>query len=110
MPFTIVYNNGAMIGAPEMFDKNATKRIEYKGESLSGHEEGVKALNNANVPESGWTVVVVAGMYYATWVEEVWGLDVLQSSELSANDEAEKLFKEAEKLFKEVKWESILKS
>jgi hypothetical protein len=98
-----VYNNGAMVGNPVMFDKNATERIEYKGESLSGHEEGVKALNSANVPESGWTVVVVAGMYYATWVEEVWGLDVLTNSELSANIFTEKLLKEA-------KWESILKS
>lgn len=96
-----VYKDGAMVGSPVMFGKNATERIEYKGQSLSGYEEGIKALKNTEVPSSGWTVVVVAGMYYATWVEEVWGLDVLQSSELSAN-----IF--AENALNKVKWDKVL--
>lgn len=96
-----IYYNGQMAGNPMMVDKKADYPKEVGGLTYSGREEGIKALEGFNPPEQGWSVVVVAGMVYASFVEEYYGLDVLLGSEQEA-----KIY--AENILNEIKWESVL--
>lgn len=98
-----VYKDGQILGNPMMAQQKATKPNEVGGIEYSGREEGLNLLEDFNPPDQGWSVVVVAGMVYASFVEEYYGLDVLQGSEQEA-----KLA--AENVFNNIKWESILKS
>lgn len=98
-----VYNNGQMVGSPMMAQRKALSPKEFGGIEYSGREEGENLLEGFQAPTQGWTVVVVAGMVYASFVEEVYGLDVLLSSEQEA-----KL--SVDKIFKSIKWELILGS
>ena len=69
-----VYYNGSQINKV-ITDKKATV---LKG-GKSGNEEANTFLDNYNAGD-GYTLVVVAGMYYAAYVEFEYGLDVLTGS------------------------------
>lgn len=85
-----VYFNGTISGSPFVTNPQATQRNE--GES--GHEEAVRFLSSYRPSNEGWTLVVVAGMSYANFVQFYYGLDVLQGSQVIAMAAIEKLFKE----------------
>ena len=90
-----VYKDGAIKGSPFVTASKATQKVGGK----SGHEEAVNFLKSYTPPYAGWTLVVVAGMVYASFVEFYYGLDVLQSSEVEAKSMADQLLKT-------IKWES----
>lgn len=98
-----VYFNGQIVGNPMMAQKRATKPNEVGGIEYSGREEGFNLLDDFNAPSQGWSVVVVAGMVYASFVEEYYGLDVLQGSEQEAKVASENIFNQ-------IQWDSILRS
>lgn len=97
-----VFKDGQMMGTPVMAVKKAKEPIIFEGLSYSGQEEGKNLLEDFQAP-MGWSVVVVAGMVYASFVEEYYGLDVLQGSEQEAKVNTEEIFKE-------IPWESLLKN
>lgn len=90
-----IYKGGAMIGEPFTFNKNATETKD--GES--GHTEAIKFLSSYNPSTDGWSLVVVAGMSYASFVEFMYGLDVLQGSEMVAKQAFDKQIRK-------IKWTS----
>ena len=88
-----VYKNGAIVGSPVVLNPKATETKKWKGKSYSGHKEAVDFLTEYKPDNMGWTLVVVAGMFYAAYVERYYNLDVLQSSQLQAEMAAEKFLK-----------------
>lgn len=70
-----VYENGIIIGSPIMFGKKATKPNGGK----FGYSEGEKFLIEQS-PSGIYSLVVVAGMYYAEDVQFYYGLDVIEGS------------------------------
>jgi len=93
-----IYRNGAMVGDPVILDKKAT--VAIKG--MYGYDECVKKLNEFKPESSAWTLVVMAGMYYASYVEEYYGLDVLENSYMHAQERANGEFKN-------INWSSYFK-
>lgn len=87
-----VYKNGSIQGNPFVTNQNATKP---KGGKY-GHEEAIQFLKTYKPPYLGWTLVVVAAMEYAQFVEFYYKLDVLQSSEAEARQAADKLLRNIE--------------
>lgn len=84
-----VYKYGIIQGAPFVTNQNATEPRDGK----YGHQEAIKFLQSFNANTQGWSVVVVAAMQYANFVQFMYGLDVLQGSEIVARQAANKLFK-----------------
>ncbi len=88
-----IYNNGRIIGDPFLFNKQSTKTRKYKGREYSGHEETIRLLREYQPETTVWTLVVMAGMRYASFVEDYYKLDVLQASFLVAKGIADKELK-----------------
>lgn len=88
-----IYYNKAIIEQPFMYDKNAIRMVEVEGKMYSGYREGQKFLLNYKPDTNSYTLVVVAGMIYASFVEGYYGLDVLQGSYLKVQEEAPRMFK-----------------
>jgi len=88
-----IYKAGTIVGSPVVLNPKATETKKWKGKSYSGHEEAVNFLNGYRPDSSGWTLVVVAGMFYASWVQNYYDLDVLQASQLEAEMAADKFLK-----------------
>jgi len=84
-----IYKNGSIQGQPFVTTPKASKSVRGK----SGHDEAVKFLQAYDSFPTGWSVVVVAGMEYASFVEFYYGLDVLQGSEMIAKEAADKLLR-----------------
>ena len=95
-----IYHNGGILGQPFLFDKNATKMVEIHGKKYSGYREGKNFLLNFKPSTHNYTLVVTAGLIYASFVEEYYGLDVLQSSYLEVR-------KQADNVLKNLKWNKI---
>lgn len=79
-----IYNNGTMVEEPFLFNPVATQKANFQGKDYSGHEEALKFLRGFKPSSNGWVLVVVAGMPYADFVQEYFGLDVLQGSFMAA--------------------------
>lgn len=77
-----VYKNGALVHLGDNV-KKAIGPNGYKGEFYSGHEEARKFIRKQS-PSEEWALIVVAAMPYAWDVQELYKLDVLQSSYLEA--------------------------
>jgi len=77
-----VYKNGALVHIGDN-KKQAIEPNEYNGEYYSGHEEALKYIKSVS-PNDEWALVVAAAMPYAWDVQEMYKLDVLQSSYLEA--------------------------
>lgn len=90
-----VYKDGVMQGDVFITNPKATQTVRGK----SGHDEAIKFLKGYSAATNGFSVVVVAGMEYASFVEFYYGLDVLQSSQVQAEQVANKLLRN-------IKWES----
>jgi hypothetical protein len=90
-----VYKNGTIQGEPFITSPKATKPNNGK----YGYREARDFLNSYRPSSDGWTLVVIAGMEYASFVQFYFDLDVLQGSEIMAK-------KEAINLFKKIKWTS----
>lgn len=72
--------------------------IQYSGFSGEGGEEGKNFINSLISDYSnGYVILIVAGMEYATYVENYHQLNVLKKSELLLPSEMDKMFKRLEK-------------
>ena len=82
-----IYYNG-VLKQKFLFNPNASVLKDGK----SGHEEAEKFFNDFSAG-SGYTLIVVAAMYYAAYVEFEHGLDVLTNTYQKSKTEGEKVFK-----------------
>ncbi len=87
-----IYYNGSIV-KKTLSESKANKPKVHDYEVWSGRESA-NAFLDRYPAESGYTLVVVAGMFYAEWVEKIYRLDVLTGSFNLAHAEIEKLFKE----------------
>lgn len=87
-----IYYNGSIV-KKTLSDSMATKPKIYDFEVWSGRD-AANAFLDRYPAEDGYTLVVVAGMFYAAWVEKIHRLDVLTGSFNLAQTEIEKLFKQ----------------
>lgn len=87
-----IYYNGSIVKKTLSSPKSTQPKI-HDFESWSG-VAAASAFLDRFPAEDGYTLVVVAGMYYALWVEKIHKLDVLTGSFNLAQTEIEKLFKE----------------
>jgi len=84
-----IYKNGAIYGNPFLTNKVATEQ----NEGVFGHDEADKFLKGYSATTEGWSLVVVAAMPYGNFVQYMYGLDVLQSSELVARNAANQILR-----------------
>jgi hypothetical protein len=86
-----VYRSGALVH----LGNNTKQAIEpngYEGKLYSGYEEAGKFIRKQSPPEE-WALIVVAAMPYAWDVQEIYKLDVLESSYLEAKSLSSNGFK-----------------
>lgn len=87
-----IYYNGSIVKKTLSSSKaNQPKIHDFK--SWSG-VDAASAFLDRYPAEDGYSLVLVAGMYYALWVEKIHKLDVLTGSFNIAQTEIEKIFKE----------------
>lgn len=86
-----IYYNGSII-EKTLSSQEATKPKAYKGKVYYGHELAEKFLNDYQAG-SGYSLVVVAGAFYAAWVEALHGLDVLTGAYQLTKEEVARIFK-----------------
>lgn len=84
-----IYKYGQIYGDPFITNKSATVPKDGK----FGHDQAMSFLRGYSADPSGWAVVVCAATAYAGHVEYMYGLDVLQGSELVARQAADKILK-----------------
>jgi len=89
-----VYYMGEMVGEPEIRTPAAVKGVKdyLDGEIKTGHDETVRLLNEYEAYPAGWSLVVMAGMFYASF-PNLERFDVLESAELHAEQVAETLLR-----------------
>ena len=75
-----VYYNGDSV-----YQEVDSKKASEKKDGKYGHDEAVNFLNSYSAGD-GYTLVVVAGMYYALPLESVRGYDVLMNSFTTVED------------------------
>lgn len=89
-----IYYNGSIV-KKTLSDQKASKPKIHDFDSWNGRNAANAFLDRyPAATESGYTLVVVAGMFYAEWVEKIHRLDVLTGSFNLAQTEIEKLFKQ----------------
>lgn len=86
-----IYYNGNML-KKTLSSPKATTSKKYNGQDWRGRDAANKLLDEYKAPD-GYSLVVVAGMFYAEWVERIHNLDVLSGSYNLAQSEVESLFK-----------------
>lgn len=86
-----IYHNGK-IEKKVLSNPKATQSKIYDFEPWKG-TEAASAFLDRFPAEDGYTLVVVAGMYYALWIEKIHNLDVLSGSFNLVQSEIESLFK-----------------
>lgn len=91
-----VYKDGQILGEPFVTNKSATSPKDGK----FGHDQAIEFLRSYSAYPVGFSVVVCAATAYAEHVEFMYGLDVLQSSEVIARDAADRILKN-------IKWVSV---
>jgi len=96
-----IYLNGRLI-EKTLSSPKATKPIVRNGVSYDGHAAADNFLNTYQSGD-GYTLVVVAGMFYATWVENIHGLDVLTGSYETALEQMKLVWKEIRTYYNEPK-------
>ena len=84
-----IYYNGALKQEPFTFSSSSTKSVKFEGKEYRGQEEVMKYLQGYKPDNMGWSLVVVAAMPYASFVEDYWNLDVLQTSFMEAKQMAD---------------------
>lgn len=78
-------------------------------DTIAGGQEGSNAGNDYlescvdDVRDAEWALIVVAGMEYATYVEDMDGKDVLASTELWAQTQSEKIVERLAKQIDKIK-------
>lgn len=81
-----VYRNGLPI------TYRGFEKIKAGGEGEEGQLTGIEFLNEkASALGTGYGIILVAGMEYATYVEDVHGRNVLTKTELKATEDLPKL-------------------
>ena len=75
-----VYYNGASV-----YQEVDSKKASEQKDGKYGHDEAVNFLNSYSAGD-GYTLVVLAGMYYALPLESVRGYDVLMNSFTTVED------------------------
>lgn len=86
-----IYYNGSIV---EMIlsDKKANEPRKYKGETWWGRD-AAEAFLRSHQPKDGYSLVVVAGQFYAAWVEAFYSLDVLTGAYQLTEKDFQKVFK-----------------
>lgn len=85
----VIVRNGQIV---ESLFQSDSQGQENKTSEKSGEEEGIKfAKEAAQNFREGYVLIVVAGMDYASYVEDVHHLDVLQPAETLAKSEIQKI-------------------
>lgn len=85
----VIVRNGQIV---ESLFQSDSQGKENKNSEKSGEEEGIKfAKEAAQNFREGYVLIVVAGMDYASYVEDVHHLDVLQPAETLAKSEIQKI-------------------
>lgn len=85
----VIVKNGQIV---ESLFQSDNQGQENKTSEKSGEEEGIKfAKETAQNFREGYVLIVVAGMDYASYVEDVHHLDVLQPAETLAKSEIQKI-------------------
>lgn len=92
-----IYYDGRII-EKTLSNKKATQTVKKGGVQYSGRESAERFLNEFSAGD-GYTLVVVAGMFYATWVETIHGLDVLTGSYQTAREKMKTIWKELPKTY-----------
>lgn len=87
-----IYYNGNIV-KKTLSESVASKPKIHDFEVWSG-KDAASSFIDRYPAEDGYTLVVVAGMFYAEWVEKLHRLDVLTGSFNLAQTEIEKLFKQ----------------
>lgn len=87
-----IYYNGDIVNKT-LSESMSSKPKIHNFEVWNGRD-AANAFLDRYPAEDGYTLVVVAGMFYAEWVEKIHRLDVLTGSFNLAQTEIEKLFKQ----------------
>lgn len=87
-----IYYNGDIV-KKTLSESMANKPKIHDFEVWNGRDAANSFLDRYPA-QDGYTLVVVAGMFYAEWVEKIHRLDVLTGSFNLAQTEIEKLFKQ----------------
>lgn len=90
-----IYHNSNIV-KKTLSDPKAREPKIHDFEAWSGKEAASYFLDSYPAG-NGYSLIVVAGMYYALWVEKIHKLDVLTGSFNLAESEIEKLFTEIPK-------------
>lgn len=92
----VIVKNGNVV---KDYFKNDGRGVDWKPTDEKGENIGERvAYEIAQRFTDGYALIVVAGMHYAVYVEDVHHLDVLASAELHAHREAPKLIERLVKL------------
>ena len=79
------------------------KGFEKEGQSDVGSRTGIEFLNSLiSQNNQGYVIIVVAGMNYATYVENYYGLNVLKKTELRMQRELPKMITKLKKKIENV--------
>lgn len=87
-----IYYNGNIV--KKTLSESMASRPKVHNFEVWRGREAANALLDRYPAEEGYTLVVVAGMFYAEWLEKIHRLDVLTGSFNLAQTEIEKLFKQ----------------
>jgi len=87
-----IYYDGAII-EKTISGKTATEPRTYRGADWFGHEAAGKFLDEFDAG-SGYTLIIVAGQFYAAWVEAKHGLDVLTGAYQLTKEEMQSVWRQ----------------
>lgn len=87
-----IYYNGQIV-EKTLSTKRASKPVVRDGIAYDGHDRAESFINNFQAGD-GYTLVVVAAQFYASWLETIHGLDVLTGAYQFTKDEMKTIWKE----------------
>lgn len=85
-----VYHNRRIVGYPMMLHSIAT---EHDTEGGYGSERGKRFLEQYRPKTNYWTLVIVAGEFYADFLEKVKHLDILTNTMFKSDEVFSRYFK-----------------
>lgn len=85
-----VYKNGTMVGGPQMIHSIAD---QPDAEGGYGTERGKRFLESYHPRSKGWSIAIVAGEFYASFLENEKNLDVLIQAMFHSQDSFLQVFK-----------------
>lgn len=88
-----IYNNGKCLGTTMLNPvAKATEPRYYKKVEQWGSDITEEFFSSYTPPEKGYSLIVVAGMFYAEWLETLYELDVLTQAYQKNKDDCLNVF------------------